>query len=212
MRKYLLWDNDGVLVDTERWYFEATRECLAILGHELDHATYLTLMADGRGYWDRLRAAGFSEQQIAEARRTRDQLYQEHLTTQAIEIEGVMDVLDELSRAYRMAIVSTSRREDFDLIHHARDMRRYFEFVITGNDCAMHKPSPEPYEQALRRFSAAPGDALAIEDTSRGLRSAMAAGLDCVIIRNEFTAAQDFAGAWRVLDSIRDLPTLLASA
>ena len=53
--------------------------------------------------------------------------------------------------------------------------------------------------------------ALAIEDSARGLRSARDAGLDCLVVKSEFTASQDFTGAWRVLDSIRQVPEVLAS-
>jgi HAD superfamily hydrolase (TIGR01509 family) len=209
-RKFLLWDHDGVLVDTERWYFEATQRALATLGVEMDQRAYLDLMADGRGYWEAARQRGHSDAVVREARRLRDRIYQEYLVEKKIEIEGVLDVLAEVSRTRRMAIVSTARRDDFELIHRTRSIRDFFEFVITADDCTEHKPLPQPYLMALARFGAAPEDALVIEDTSRGLRSAMAAGVDCVIIRNEFTAAQDFTGAWRIIDSIRELPALLA--
>jgi HAD superfamily hydrolase (TIGR01509 family) len=210
-KKFLLWDHDGVLVDTEKWYFLATQACLAELGVEFDQAGYLSMMADGRTYWDRAQQRGIADSVIAAARRKRDELYQQYLLTREIEIEGVIEVLSELTKTHRMAIVTTSRREDFDLIHRSRTIRRFFEFVIAAEDCTRHKPDPDPYQQALRRFDAEPGEALAIEDSSRGLRSAVAAGLDCVIIRNDFTAAQDFARAWRVLSSIRELPTVLVS-
>ena len=48
-RRYLLWDHDGVLVDTERWYFEATRETLGRIGVDLSQETYLDRMAQGIG-------------------------------------------------------------------------------------------------------------------------------------------------------------------
>jgi phosphoglycolate phosphatase-like HAD superfamily hydrolase len=53
MRKFLLWDQDGVLVDTERWFFVATQECLRELSVELDQARYLQYMAAGAraGNW-----------------------------------------------------------------------------------------------------------------------------------------------------------------
>jgi HAD superfamily hydrolase (TIGR01509 family) len=146
-----------------------------------------------------------------EARAERDRQYQHFLSTKQLEIEGVVEVLRELRRAYRMAIVSTSRREDFALIHRSRHIRQFFEFVINIEDCEHAKPAPDSYATALRRFNAHPLEAIAIEDSSRGLASALAAGLQCIIIRNEFTAAQSFTGAWRILSSIWELPKALAS-
>jgi HAD superfamily hydrolase (TIGR01509 family) len=211
MRKFLLWDHDGVLVDTEKLYFAAIRQCMISLGCEFQQSTYLELMAHGHNYWDDARRRGNSEAAIQEARRKRDQLYQQYLSNNQIEIEGVVEVLRELSARHRMAIVTTSRREDFDLIHRSRQIRQYFEFVVTVEDCANAKPAPDPYLEALHRFNAPPSEALAIEDSSRGLRSAIAAGVDCVIIRNAFTATQDFSGAHSILDSVRELPLLLKS-
>ncbi|MDB4433244.1 HAD family phosphatase [bacterium] len=211
MRRYLLWDHDGVLVDTEKWYFRSTRECLAGIGCELDHATYLRFMSSGGSCWDLARQRGVSDEVIARARSERDRLYQHFLCTEPIEIDGVVEVLRQLRDRYEMAIVTDSRREDFELIHRSRCISGFFDFVITIEDCERPKPNPDPYREALRRFGADPGEAVAIEDSSRGLRSAMGAGVDCVIVASAFTASEDFSDAWRVVDDLRELPDLLSA-
>jgi len=211
-RRYLLWDHDGVLVDTERLYFEATREVLGAIGVELGQGTYLAYMADGRSCWDLARSAGLSEGRIGEHRARRDSLYQEKLRSEPIEIAGVREVLAELGASHRMAIVTSARRADFDLIHESSGLLEFFEFALTSEDYARSKPDPAPYLAALERFGAHPRDALALEDSVRGLKSACRAGLDCVVVMSPFTASQDFAMAWRVVDSIREVPELLAVA
>ena len=211
MRTFVLWDNDGVLVDTEKWYFAATREALAPLDVSLNEMTYLEFMAEGRPCWDLARNKGTSEQEISSQKTQRNLQYQEYLQTESLEIDGVLDVLIELGRTYRMAIVTTARREDFDLIHQSRKMLDYIEFTITREDYANSKPHPDPYLEALRRFDADPAQAIAIEDSARGLQAAHAAGLDCIIVKNRLTSSQDFSKAWKVLDSVQELPTILAS-
>src|SRR5262249_61424915 len=74
------------------------------------------------------------------------------------------------------------------------------------------KPAPDTYLTALHRFGAVGKEAVAIEDSARGLRSAMAAGIDCMVVYNAFTASQDFSGAWRMLHTIRELPGVLAGS
>jgi HAD superfamily hydrolase (TIGR01509 family) len=212
MRTFLLWDHDGVLVDTERWYFVATQECLHELGVELDHATYVQCMAVGRSCWELARDQGQSEAVIAAKRQERDRQYRSYLATRDIEIDGVRETLCALRTQYRMAIVSTSKRADMELIHRARGILPFFAFVLTIEDYERPKPAPDPYVNALYRFGAVAQEAVAIEDSSRGLRSAMAAGVDCVVVHNAFTASQDFSGAWRMLQSIRELPAALAGA
>jgi len=210
MRRFVLWDHDGVLVDTERWYFAATQECLSALGVSLDQRTYLELMAAGRSTWDLARQAGIPDQTIATGKHRRDALYQEFLRDKPIEIPGVLEVLEQVRKQCRMAVVSTARRADLEVIHRNRNILGFFEFVLTFEDCSHAKPHPGPYLEGLRRFGAPAGEAIAVEDSSRGLQSAMAAGLDCVVVRSDFTAGQDFRRAWAVIPTIDHLPPLLA--
>jgi HAD superfamily hydrolase (TIGR01509 family) len=211
-RKFILWDHDGVLVDTERWYFAATRDSLADLGIQLDQAAYLGLATEGRSCWDLARQAGHSEARVELQRSRRDGLYQDYIRSQPIEIDGVLETLRELHGAYRMAIVTTARREDFALIHRSRSLLECFELIVTIEDCARPKPHPDLYLEALRRLGARAEESFAVEDSARGLRAATAAGIDCIVVKNAFTAFQDFSAAWSVLDSVRDLPGILAAA
>src|SRR5262245_15222417 len=210
-RRHLLWDHDGVLVDTERWYFEATRRALARLDIDLSRERYLELMATGSSCWDLARARGASDRELRLGRAERDAIYHELLRTKPIEIAGVAEVLAELARNHRMAIVTTARRTDLDLIHADRDLLRHFDFVLTIEDYERPKPHPDPYLAALSRFETRPDDAIVLEDSARGLASARAAGIPCIVVRSSFTASQDFTEAWRIVDSIRHVPRVLAA-
>ena len=211
MKSYILWDHDGVLVETEPWYFEATRQSIRELGVELNKHDYLQDMAAGRSAWERARALAANEDQIRQGKQHRDAAYQQYLKNQNIEIPGVTDVLGQLSADYAMAIVTTAKRIDFDLIHRDRQIVQYMAFVLANGDYARSKPAPDPYLEALRRFGARAEDAIVVEDSERGLRAAVAAGIDCVVVANEFVQGQDFhAATWRI-ESLSELPDLLAS-
>jgi len=210
-RSYILWDHDGVLVDTERWFFVATRDVLSEVGIHLSPETYLDYMTRGQSCWDLCRDSGMPDEEVSRHRELRDSIYQEHLRSQEIEVDGVTDVLSILSRSFEMAVVTTARREDFQLIHQSRELLGFFRFVLTIEDYRRAKPHPDPYLAGLERFGARPDQAVAIEDSARGLRSTLAAGLDCIVVRSPFTASQDFRGAWRVVDSIRQVPGILSA-
>ncbi|MGP3933535.1 HAD family hydrolase [Nonomuraea sp. KM88] len=143
MRKYILFDHDGVLVDTEFWYYEAGRRALADLGLTLDKDQYLRGMSQGSDTWAQARAAGIDERTISRQRQIRDDFYQEYLRTEAIEIEGVAEALAELSKYVRMAIVTTAKRADFELIHEERQIKHFMDFVVVREDCQLTKPHPE---------------------------------------------------------------------
>jgi HAD superfamily hydrolase (TIGR01509 family) len=208
-KKYILWDHDGVLVDTELWYYKATCKALAELGIMVDKAVYLDHMQDGKSMWSFAYKKGFTEEVISEKRRQRNIYYQEFLMNENIEIPGVVQTLAALGRKYSMAIVTTSRRKDFELIHKNRSIVGFMDFVLTVEDYGSAKPDPEPYLCALHKYGAVPDEALVIEDSGRGLKSAIAAGIDCIIVENAFTSTHDFFGAKMVLKSLSDLMRIL---
>jgi HAD superfamily hydrolase (TIGR01509 family) len=209
VKKYILFDHDGVLVDTESWYFRAGQRALAEVGVMLDQEEYLRDMSQGLGTWTRARAAGVDEQTIGRQRKVRDAYYQEYLRTEAIEIEGVVDALAELSEYVRMAIVTTAKRVDFDLIHEKRQITQFMDFVLVREDYELAKPHPEPYLTGLKRFGATKKQTLVVEDSSRGLNSAVAAGIDCVVVANDFTRAQDFSRANYRINTLSELTDLI---
>jgi HAD superfamily hydrolase (TIGR01509 family) len=209
MKQYILWDNDGVLVDTEHWYFTATQRALGELGIALEKQTYLARMVRGESSWDLALAAGIASDDVVAKRRERDAYYQEYLVREDIEIPGVEQVLKVLSKNYKMAIVTTSKRADFELIHQNRNIVKYMDFVLAREDYVSSKPDPEPYVTGLARFGAAAQHCLVVEDSQRGLQAARAAGIDCAIVHNAFTASHDFSGAHYQLDSIAELPAVL---
>jgi beta-phosphoglucomutase-like phosphatase (HAD superfamily) len=131
----LLWDNDGVLVDTEGLYFQATREVLATVGVELDEALYLQLfLREGRGAFHLARERGLDEAQIDTLRAARDARYAQLLETGSLLFAGVEQAVSALARQYRMAIVTSSLREHFQLIHRSTRLLQHFELVLTQGD------------------------------------------------------------------------------
>jgi HAD superfamily hydrolase (TIGR01509 family) len=209
VKRYVLFDHDGVLVDTEFWYYKAGERALADIGLTLDKDQYLRDMNQGLGTWAQARAAGIDEQIISRQREVRNAYYQEYLRTEAIEIEGVVETLAELSKYVRMAIVTTAKRVDFDVIHEKRHVRQFMDFVLVREDYKLSKPHPEPYLTALKRFGATKEETLVVEDSSRGLSSAVAAGIDCVIVYNDFTKAQDFSQASYRIKNLIELKDII---
>lgn len=211
MKRFILWDHDGVLVDTEPLYFEATRSALARLGVDLPLDGYLEDMAHGITAWERARRHGIDEDRIRRHREARDVHYQRLLSERDIGIPGVEPVLAGLAGRYAMAIVTTARRADFELIHAERQIVRHMDFVLASGDYPRAKPAPDPYLTALERFGAEPAEAVVVEDSERGLRAAVAAGIDCVVVANDFVRGQDFSRATARIDRLDELPGVIAT-
>ena len=209
MKKYILFDHDGVLVDTEPWYYMAGKRALASLGIDLPLDEYLKNMANGIPTWQGARDSGVAESEIDRARKLRNGYYREYLQTEDIEIDGVSETLDVLAGEYRMGIITTSKPPDFALIHERRSILDHMEFYLTREDYERAKPHPEPYLRGLERFGATAAETVVVEDSARGLKSAVAAGIDCIVVANEFTATHDLSKATAKVATFKELPSAI---
>jgi len=118
MIKAILWDNDGVLVETEHLYFEATRQVLKSVGIALTQEQFIELfLVQGTGVWPLAEARGMAPSEIERLRDERNALYARRLEEAPRLVDGIAGVLDELHDRYVMGIVTSSRRDHFDLIH-----------------------------------------------------------------------------------------------
>lgn len=210
MKKFLLFDNDGVLVETEPLYFKANEKILKDeLGLTLKVDDYLRIMARGGTSWEIAHEHNIPQKVIEQCRIKRDALYQYYLKHEDIEIPNVKTVLKELSKKYKMGIVTTSRREDFNLIHHNRGIVDFMDFTLCVEEYTFAKPHPEPYLKGLEKFNAQTHEALVIEDSQRGLTSAYEAQIECAIVKNIFTQSHDFSKATYFIDSLEELVNIL---
>jgi HAD superfamily hydrolase (TIGR01509 family) len=206
----ILFDNDGVLVDTEGLYFRATRDVLAGAGVVLDETMYIELfLRQGIGAWHLAAARGLAPDVVDGLRRVRDHLYLELLERTDVLIPGVTALLPLLAARYRMAIVTSSDPEPFARVHARTGLLRHFEFALTRVDYVHAKPEPEPYLRAVQRMGVAPERCLVIEDSERGLRAAKAAGLTCWVIPSTFTDGVAFEDAAAVFDTLAAAATRL---
>ena len=207
MLSAILWDNDGVLVDTERFYYQANRDYLRGHGIELSEAQFFEwFLADNCGAWHLLEAGGASAEQIARWRRERNALHLEliHAASELV-TPGIEPLLASLAGRVEMGIVTSATQASFDAIHARHNLLRHFRFALTAETYERSKPAPDPYLLGVDRIGRPADECLVVEDSPRGLAAARAAGLRCIVLRSPLTHGHDFAGADRVVDSVAEL-------
>jgi HAD superfamily hydrolase (TIGR01509 family) len=206
--KAILWDNDGVLVDTEELYFSATRDVLTKAGIDLSRDLFIKIsLKQGRSAFDLAAEQGFSPEIIIQLRSERNQRYSELLRNKVHVLDGVEDTLHQLHGKILMGVVTNSRREHFEIIHTSTGLLHYFDFVLTCEDYKKSKPDPEPFLTAIKRtgLKLKREHCIIVEDSERGLDAAKAAGIRCIVVPHNLTQDSNFSGAYRVLDSIREV-------
>jgi len=205
--KALLWDNDGVLVDTEKLYFRATREVLSEVGIDLSRDLFIRIsLEQGRSAFDLAAEQAVSQEVIARLRDDRNKRYSELLRKGVRVLDGVENTLRQLHGRVVMGVVTSSRKEHFDNIHASTGLLRYFNFVLTREDYEKSKPNPDPFLTAMRQNGLRPEHCIIVEDSERGLAAAKAAGIRCIVVPTRLTRGSDFQGAYRVLDSVQQVP------
>ncbi len=206
----ILFDNDGVLVDTEPLFLRATRELLATVDVAIDVDTYREIcLVRGKSVFVLAERKGLSKSEILALRGRRDARYMQLIEEGVSVLNGVEETLASLHGTRPLAIVTSSGRPHFERIHQQTRLLGYFEFVLADGDYARHKPHPDPYLAAAARFGVDCERCLVIEDTERGLQSAHAAGMRCIAIPNELSKTGNFEKAERVLGSMEELIDVL---
>lgn len=206
MIKALVFDFDGLIIDTETPEYESWKEVFDSYGVELD-----------RNKWDcSIGGAAFDIYQLLEElsgqrierdviRPRRRRRYSERVERNPL-LPGVVDYINAAKQmGLRMSIASSSRSGWAAGHMERRKLLHNFEFVLSAADVSNVKPDPELYETAVRRLGIQGHEALALEDSFNGLASAKAAGLHCVVVPNPMTRHMNFAKADLYLDSLADM-------
>ncbi|MCL5030211.1 MAG: HAD family phosphatase [Bacteroidetes bacterium] len=210
MIKAIFWDNDGVLVDTEKLYYQANKEIFATIGIEISEDVYVEyFLKRSSGTWHLAETKGLSRDDISKLRNERDELYSNLLLNKMEVIDGASETLAKLFGKYKMGIVTSSKKRHFDIIHNNSGLLKYFDFVLTVNDYANSKPEPDPYFKALELSGLKKEECIVVEDSERGLKSALAAGLKCIVIPTNLTKYSNFSGAEKILAKITGVPNYL---
>jgi HAD superfamily hydrolase (TIGR01509 family) len=201
----LLFDFDGLLIDTESAEFRAMGELYERHGHVLDLATWSRAIGTIGGFdpAEHLGSLGSAPSVEAFAEQKRRVL-------ELCELEDFLPGVDDLintarSRGLRTCIVSSSSREWIEgHLSRRSGLERFDAIICADGDPARAKPRPTLYLEALEVLGVRADEAIAFEDSPNGIAAAKAAGIYCVAVPNPVTAGFDLSKADLVLKSLAD--------
>ena len=204
----VIFDMDGVLVDSEPIHTEAIRDLLA------DHGVTYAPGHEANFY-------GCTDREVFRAIRAHYHMAADEadlasdwiarvvsLLSRPLEpMDGVPGVLHTLRNSgLRLALASSSAPRVISATLSGLGLTDVFEFAVSGHEVSRGKPAPDIFLEAARRLGLPPGACLVVEDSYNGLCAAVAAGIRCAAVPCESTARQDFARAEVRLDSLTKLP------
>lgn len=210
MIKAIIWDMDGVLIDSEK--HKVTAEVALLKEHGVD----LT-MDIARGYMGMELKEYFSE--LAEVFKVQlpidemmvrhHELMQEYYEAVFPMVPHAKTVLEEMKDLYDYGLATSSSRDAAIVGLNRFDLMVFFKAATFGTDVIFGKPNPEIFLRTAEELSIAPNEIVVIEDSVNGFVAAKDAGMRVVARRAGHNASQDFSLADFVIEDLLDIPKVL---
>jgi len=192
--KALLWDNDGVLVDTETIFMKASINAFNTFGIVLSKHQWIDLfLVKGLRTSQIAKAFGLDDHSAKELIALRDAEYVGELDKNVLLRPHIAECLTALPENIINVMVTGSSRLMVTTMHRSTGILDTFTHIITAEDYCLPKPAPDAYIEALGRIKLPRAFCLAIEDSPKGVKAATCAGLSCVALMTDLTCDLNFS-------------------
>ena len=205
----VIFDMDGVLVDTEPAFYEGVNIVLEREGsRSIEWGRYKRLLGTSvEETWRELMAMQQLTGDLQHYMRHYGKVLLDCLAQQRDPLPGTNELLDALTqREVPYALATSSWGPWKEIVLASAGLERRFAIAVTGDQVAHEKPAPDIYLRAAELVGVTPERCIAIEDTPPGIASAQAAGMFAVQVRASSTAFPPLEQADLVIDSLQDFP------
>jgi beta-phosphoglucomutase len=204
----VIFDMDGVLVDSYRAHWESWHVVAEDLGRDLTEEQFVTTF--GRTsreiiaeHWG---AGALSVEEIAEFDRRKEALYREIVAHEFPAMDGAAELIKSLhAHGVGLAVGSSGPPENVALAVDRLGAKPYFHALVTGRDVKRGKPDPEVFLTAAARLGVPPQRCAVIEDAPVGIAAANAAGMTSIALLSTGHTPESISAARVVVNSLRDL-------
>lgn len=192
--KAIIFDMDGLMIDTEAIYHETDRQMAKRFGKSVSEETLGKMM--GRkpveSYTIFCKDLVIDEP-IEELLKTRYSLVEKMLLEEVRPMPGLFNILDEFKGKMKMAIATGSPLKFLEITLTKLNIRQYFDVTQSSDEIVKGKPNHEIYLKVINRLCLKPEDCIVIEDSSNGARAGKNAGCYTIAVPSEYTNKQDFS-------------------
>jgi len=206
MIKAVIFDFDGLIVDTESVWFDVFQEILQEYGVDLPLETFSQCVGStDDALFEHMEARATKRFDREEIDQQAEERYKDFVSGLVLR-DGVLDYLQEARRlGLRIGLASSSRREWVESYLKRFGIIDHFEVIRTQDDVDHIKPDPELYVQALEALAVQSDEAVVFEDSGNGLLAARRAGIPCVVVPNTVTRHLSFEGYAMKLSSMAEM-------
>ena len=213
--KACIFDVDGTLAETETLHLEAFNQVFSEfqLNWIWDQTLYKQLLQiagskNRINYFNNLSKSKLSNNLIREILERKNRLYIKKLQKNSVKVcSGVKELVNLLKNEMKLAVATSTSKENVDALIlkiWGEKTNAIFSAISTPEEYAKNKPAPDLYINALKKLSLKPHQAIAIEDSEIGLKSAKAAKIKTIVVPSIYTQGSDFSNADLVVSDLFD--------
>ncbi len=192
--KALIFDMDGLMVDTERLYWDCEYQLAREAGRELSQETLFAMM--GRKPLESMEIFCHHlglEGTPADWLERRDSMMLEKMKTDLSLLPGLQDVIREFKPKMSLGVATGAKQEFMDLVVNKMGLRGHFDVLLSSDNINTGKPDPETYLKMSARLGIDPEYCVVLEDSENGCRSARNANCITIAVPSDYTRDQDFS-------------------
>ncbi|RNC86329.1 MAG: HAD family phosphatase [Winogradskyella sp.] len=209
MLKAVLFDMDGVIVDTEPLHRKAYFKMFADVNINVDEALYTSFTGQSTINICKRLVEHFNLNEAPEYLMKRKRMHFKYLfenDTDLQLIDGVLDLIkDYYSNGLKLVVASSASMPNIKRIFERFDLDPYFMGKFSGADLKKSKPHPEIFLKAAEHTGFKTSECMVIEDSTNGITAAHAAGIFCVAFKSVHSTGQDYSKANMIISDFKDI-------
>ncbi|MFQ6070132.1 MAG: HAD family hydrolase [Candidatus Aminicenantales bacterium] len=193
MIRALILDMDGLMVDSERLYFQTEREMARKFHKNVEDKTLWEMM--GRSPLESMEIFVWElglPISAEEALEIRNRIMRKKLLTELKPMPGLHHIIDTFSGKLKMAVCTGAQKEFLEIVVRKLGIRNRFDVLQSSEEVTKGKPHPEIYLKTCSRLKLSPKDCVVVEDSSNGALAGKRAGCYVIAVPSEYTKEQDF--------------------
>ena len=205
---YIIFDMDGVLLDSEPMHQEIIYETFQLKGIPFDKAYIQTLTGmSAFPMWEKVKRDAQRTESVEELMQFhRDYFFKRLPEVKVPLVPHVKEVLEKFkNEAKHLSLASSSGRKLIDIFTQQTNIAHYFEVMMSGDDVQYSKPNPEIFLKVAQWYHLPATQFTVIEDSTNGVKAAKSANMQCIALQNPLSGGQDLSQADLLIHSMQEL-------
>ncbi|MCF6464977.1 HAD family hydrolase [Clostridium sp. Cult2] len=204
--KAIIFDMDGVIIDSEPLHFELEKELLEEFGGKISREEHETFVGTTDYHmWSTYKKQFNLKPSIEEMIEIKKERFVENIHKINLVENFEKFMLNLYKHRYLMALASSNNKKAVDTIVEKFNLYKYMDFYISGEEVIKGKPDPEIFLTVAEKIKIEPSDCLVIEDAQNGVKAAKAAGMKCIGLQNKNSGNQDLSEADLIVTNFNEL-------